>query len=122
TGRGRGPALQAQEVTPPAGTEVQVEVEGRRLKLSNLDKVIYPEVGFTKGQVIDYYTRIAPALLPHLKGRALTLKRYPNGVDASFFFEKQCPSHRPPCVDVLPVYSDRKRGTIDYCVVHQLAT
>ena len=64
-----------------AATRVEVEVEGRRLSLSNLDKVMYPEVGFTKGQVIDYYTRIAPVLLPHLQDRHLTLKRYPNGVD-----------------------------------------
>jgi len=107
-------------VTPPAGTEVQVEVEGRRLKLSNLDKVIYPEVGFTKGQVIDYYTRIAPALLPHLKGRALTLKRYPNGVDASFFYEKRCPSHRPPWMTTAPIWSGRNQGNVDYCVVNEL--
>ena len=60
---------------------VHVEVEGRELRLSNLDKVLYPEAGFTKGQVIDYYTRAARHLLPHLRGRALTLKRYPNGVD-----------------------------------------
>ena len=58
---------------------LEIEVEGRRLKLSNLEKVLYPAVGFTKGQVIDYYTRIAPVLLPHLRGRPLTLKRYPNG-------------------------------------------
>ena len=60
---------------------VEVEVEGRRLSLSNLDKVMYPATGFTKGQVIDYYTRVAPVLLPHLRGRPLTLKRYPDGVE-----------------------------------------
>ncbi len=76
----------------------EVEVEGRRLKLSNLDKVLYPEPGFTKGQVIDYYTRIAPVVLPHLRGRALTLKRYPNGVDGKYFYEKQRPSHAPDWV------------------------
>jgi bifunctional non-homologous end joining protein LigD len=76
----------------------EVDVDGRRLKLSNLDKVLYPETGFTKGQVIDYYTRVAPAVLPHLEGRALTLKRYPNGVDGKYFYEKQKPSHAPDWV------------------------
>ena len=66
-------------------------VGGRELKLSNLDKVLYPEAGFTKRDVIDYYARIAPVLLPHLEGRPLTLKRYPNGVDAPFFYEKNAP-------------------------------
>ena len=75
----------------PSSTSVEVEVGGRQLKLSNFDKVLYPEAGFTKGQVIDYYTRIAPALLPHLHQRALTLKRYPNGVDGQLFYEKNCP-------------------------------
>jgi bifunctional non-homologous end joining protein LigD len=76
----------------------EVDVDGRRLKLSNLDKVLYPEPGFTKGQTIDYYTRVAPAVLPHLRGRALTLKRYPNGVDGKYFYEKQKPSHAPDWV------------------------
>ena len=65
-----------------------IEVQGKQLKLSNLDKVLYPAVGFTKQQIIDYYVRIAPAMLPHLAGRALTRKRYPNGVDEEFFYEK----------------------------------
>ncbi len=77
---------------------VEVEIEGRRLRLTNLDKVFYPEVGFTKGEVIDYYTRAAPWLLAHLRGRALTLKRYPDGVDGSHFYEKQKPSHAPDWV------------------------
>jgi bifunctional non-homologous end joining protein LigD len=76
----------------------EVDVEGRLLRLSNLDKVLYPAAGFAKGEVIDYYTRVAPALLPHLHGRALTLKRYPNGVDGSHFYEKQKPSHAPDWV------------------------
>jgi len=99
-----------------------VEVEGRTLKLSNLDKVLYPDVGFTKGQVIDYYTRIAPVLLPHLAGRPLTLKRYPNGVDAAYFYEKQCPSHRPPWVQTAPVWSGHNQRTIDFCLVNDLPT
>ena len=84
---------------------VEVVVEGRQLKLSNLDKVLYPATGFTKGQVIDYYTRISPWLLPHLKERLLTLKRYPNGVDQDYFFEKQSPKHRPDWVKTQAVWS-----------------
>lgn len=99
-----------------------VEVEGRQLKLSNLDKVLYPAVGFTKGQVIDYYSRVAPALLPHLSGRPLTLKRYPNGVDEKFFYEKRCPSHRPDWMKTLSVWSDRNKGEVPYCLVDELAS
>jgi bifunctional non-homologous end joining protein LigD len=104
---------------PPAA-RVEVAVEGRTLSLSNLDKVLYPAVGFTKGQVIDYYTRVAPALLPHLRDRPLTLKRYPNGVDGGHFFEKQCPSHRPDWVRSEPVQMNRK--TIDFCICDDLPT
>jgi len=101
-------------------SRVEVEVEGRRLSLSNLDKVMYPEVGFTKGQVIDYYTRIAPVLLPHLRDRPLTLKRYPNGVEGQHFYEKQCPSHRPDWVRSEPVVLRSK--TIHFCVCDDLPT
>jgi len=107
-------------VSPPS-TSVEVEVEGRQLKLSNFDKVLYPEAGFTKGQVIDYYTRIAPALLPHLHQRALTLKRYPNGVDGQFFYEKNCPKHRPPWVETLSVWSARNKADVNYCLIDELA-
>jgi bifunctional non-homologous end joining protein LigD len=99
---------------------VEVKVGGKTLKLSNLDKVLYPEVGFTKGQVIDYYTRIAPVLLPHLKDHPLTLKRYPNGVDDKFFYEKQSPSHRPDWVKTVPIPA---RGrTIDFTLANNLPT
>lgn len=108
-------------MTAAAGN-VPVTVEGRELKLSNLDKVLYPEAGFTKGAVIDYYTRIAPVALPHLRRRPLTLKRYPNGVDAPFFYEKQCPSHRPPWVATTPVWSGHNHRTIDFCLVDDLPT
>jgi bifunctional non-homologous end joining protein LigD len=81
---------------------VEVEVGGRKLSLSNLDKVMYPKTGFTKGQLIDYYTRIAPAVLPHLKDRFLTMKRYPNGVEDKFFYEKNRPSHAPDWVKGAP--------------------
>jgi bifunctional non-homologous end joining protein LigD len=101
---------------------IDVDVEGRQLKLSNVDKVLYPAVGFTKGQVIDYYTRVAPALLPHLRHRALTLKRYPNGVDKQFFYEKNCPSHRPPWVDTVAVWSGRNKADVNYCLANDLPT
>ena len=103
-------------------TEVRVKVGNRVLTLSNLDKVMYPEVGFTKAQVIDYYTRVAPAILPHLRGRALTLKRYPDGVDGPFFYEKNCPDHRPDWVKTEPVWSDSNDRFIEYCVVDGLPT
>jgi bifunctional non-homologous end joining protein LigD len=103
---------------PPARLEVQVD--GRTLSLSNLDKVMYPEVGFTKGQVIDYYTRIAPAVLPHLRDRPLTLKRYPNGVAGGHFYEKQCPSHRPDWVRSERIAMDSK--DINFCVCDDLPT
>ena len=95
---------------PPA-RRVEVEVEGRTLSLSNLDKVMYPEAGFTKGQVIDYYTRVAPVLLPHLHDRPLTLKRYPDGVEGPYFYEKQCPSHRPDWVQTAPSPPGARRST-----------
>jgi bifunctional non-homologous end joining protein LigD len=101
---------------------MDVEIDGVRLSLSNLDKVLYPEAGFTKGQVIEYYTRIAPFVLPHLRGRPLTLKRYPNGVDAAYFYEKQCPSHRPDWVQTAAIYSRSNRRTIDFCLAEDLPT
>jgi bifunctional non-homologous end joining protein LigD len=99
-----------------APARLEVQVEGRTLSLSNLTKVLYPAVGFTKGEVIDYYTRIAPALLPHLRDRPLTLKRYPNGVEAAHFYEKNCPSHAPDWV------RKERVAQIDYCVCDDLAT
>ncbi len=99
---------------------VEVEVEGRRLRLSNLDKVLYPEVGFTKGQVIDYYTRAAPWLLGHLRGRALTLKRYPNGVEGGHFYEKQKPSHAPEWVRSEAIQAGDR--TIDFVLCDDLPT
>jgi bifunctional non-homologous end joining protein LigD len=104
---------------------VTVEVGGHHLTLTNLSKVLYPETGFTKGEVIDYYTRIAPALLPHLADRPLTVKRYPNGVHAPFFFEKNAPRGTPSWVRTvtLPVPgSTMNRDTIDFVVVEDLPT
>jgi bifunctional non-homologous end joining protein LigD len=102
-----------------------VKVEGRELELSNLDKVLYPAAGYTKGEVIDYYTRISATLLPHLADRALTRIRYPNGVDANGFFEKNAPAGTPSWVHLerLPVPgSSTGRGELDYVVVDNLAT
>ncbi len=107
----------------PSSPKVRVEVEGRELILSNLDKVLYPEVGFTKGQVLDYYTRIAPVLLPHLRDRPLTLKRYPDGVDGKFFFEKNAPRHAPdwvPTVTIATPGSTKNRDSINFAVVGDL--
>ena len=92
-----------------------MEVEGHALKVSNLDKVLYPAAGFTKAEVLDYYARIAPVLLPHLGDRYVTLKRYPDGVDSQLFFEKNCPSFKPDWMDVHPMDDNR------FCAVDSLA-
>ncbi len=97
-------------------------VEGRKLPVSNLNKVLYPKTGFTKGQVIDYYIRIAPVLLPHLKDRPLTMKRYPNGVEGMFFYEKNCPTHRPAWVKTAKVWSEGNQREMHYCLAQDLAT
>jgi bifunctional non-homologous end joining protein LigD len=105
--------------------EVLVEVDGRKLPLSNLDKVLYPATGFTKGEVIDYYTRIAPVLLPHLADRAVTRIRWPNGTADNPFFEKNLPSGAPGWLRSVTVPSSGSRGggdTITYPVIDDLAT
>jgi bifunctional non-homologous end joining protein LigD len=112
-------------MVPVGSQRVTVEVGGRQLTLSNLDKVLYPQDGFTKAEVIDYYTRIAPVLLPHLADRPLTVKRYPNGVDAAFFFEKNAARGTPSWIRTvsLPVPGSTKdRERIDYVVVEEIAT
>jgi bifunctional non-homologous end joining protein LigD len=97
----------------------ELDVEGTKVPVSNLDKVFYPETGFTKGNVIDYYVRVSPWLLPHLKDRPITLKRYPEGVKGFFFYEKQCPSHRPRWIKTADV--PRSDGTqIHYCMMNGL--
>ncbi len=100
----------------------EVTVGRRRLKLTNLDKVLYPAVGFTKGQVIDYFARIAPALVPHLRNRPLTLKRYPEGVQSEHFYEKNCPSFRPSWLATAKVWSEGNQRTMRYCMVNELAS
>jgi bifunctional non-homologous end joining protein LigD len=104
----------------PASTIV--DVAGRKLSLTNLEKVLYPAAGFTKGQAIDYYVCIAPVLVPHLAGRALTMKRYPGGVDQEYFFEKNAPMHRPDWVKTAPIWSGSNRRTIHYILANDLAT
>jgi bifunctional non-homologous end joining protein LigD len=99
-----------------------VDVEGRHLSLTNLDKVLYPATGFTKGQVIDYYARISQVLLPHLMGRPVTMKRYPDGVDGEYFYEKNAPKHRPDWVQTAPIWSRHNRRHINYLKVEDLPT
>ncbi len=99
-----------------------VDVENRKLKLTNLDKVLYPAAGFTKGQVIDFAVRVAPVLLPHLTGRALTMKRYPEGVDHEYFFEKNAPKFRPDWVKTTPVWSESNHRTVNYILANDLPT
>ena len=103
-------------------SETVVDIQGKKLKLSNLEKVLYPAVGFTKGQVIDYYVRISPVLLAHTQGRPLTMKRYPNGVDGMFFYEKNCPEHRPEWVQVAPVWSSGNNKWMKYCLAQDVPT
>lgn len=102
--------------------ETHIDVQGRRLTLSHLEKIMFPQVGFTKGQVIDFYVRIAPVLLPHLRDRPLTLKRYPNGVSGLHFYEKNCPSHRPDWVSTAHIWSAGNNKWMDYCMVQDLPT
>lgn len=97
-----------------------MEVGGQRLAVSNLDKVLYPQTGFTKAQVIDYYMRISAALLPHLRDRPITLKRYPEGVEGEYFYEKRCPAYRPKWVRVAPVRSPGQDKTVSYCLLNDV--
>jgi bifunctional non-homologous end joining protein LigD len=99
----------------PKGTDV--EIDGRRLRLSNLDKVLYPETGFTKGQVVDYYARIGAVMVPHLEDRPVTLVRWPDGVASQSFFEKRCPSHAPKWMRSASVSDD-----LVQCVLDDLAS
>jgi bifunctional non-homologous end joining protein LigD len=94
----------------------------REVKLSNLDKKLYPEAGFTKRDVIDYYTAIAPVMLPHIKGRAISLKRYPDGVNGKFFYQKNCPVHRPDWLETASVAREDESGEpVEYCMINDRA-
>jgi bifunctional non-homologous end joining protein LigD len=108
----------------PEAQKVPVEIEGRKLVLSNLDKVLYPAAGFTKAQVIDYYQRIAPVMLPHIAGRPVTIKRYPDGVDGKFFFQKNAPAHPDwvPTVRLPSPGSTKSRETVTYILGADLPT
>jgi bifunctional non-homologous end joining protein LigD len=99
---------------------VEVAVGGRTLKITNLEKVLYPAVGFTKRDFIEYLVHVVPAILPHLEGRPLTRKRYPDGVEGKSFFEKQCPSHRPDWVAIAPIPLSKK--IVEFCVCNDLPT
>src|SRR5208282_3984890 len=99
-----------------------VEVENRKLKLTNLDKILYPATGFTKGQLVDFYARVAPVLVPYLAGRALTMKRYPEGIDHEYFFEKNAPKFRPDWVKTAPVWSESNHRTINFLLANDLPT
>jgi bifunctional non-homologous end joining protein LigD len=103
-------------------TDSSVEIQGTHLKLTNLEKVLYPATGFTKRQVIDYYARIAPAIIPHLAGRALTRKRYPDGIDGEPFFEKNAPKYRPDWVKTAPIWSEANHRTVHYVLANDLPT
>jgi bifunctional non-homologous end joining protein LigD len=108
------------DAATPLRDGVQARVGERTLKLTNLDKVLYPAVAFTKRDVIEYFVHVAPALLAHLEGRPLTRVRFPNGVDGKSFFEKQCPSHRPEWVKVAPIPLSDK--VVEFCVCEDLPT
>jgi bifunctional non-homologous end joining protein LigD len=101
--------------------QTEVQVDGRRLRLTSLRKVLYPEAGFTKAEALHYYARIAPALLPHLQGRAMTLKRYPDGVAGPHFYDKHCRG-APPWVDTAPMWSERKGEDIHFCRLEDTAS
>ncbi|HET9181252.1 MAG TPA: non-homologous end-joining DNA ligase [Candidatus Angelobacter sp.] len=102
--------------------ESVIDIEGRQIRLSKLDKVLYPRAGFTKGQLIDYYVRVAPVVLPHLSGRPLTLKRYPEGVEGLHFYEKNCPRFRPDWMQTAKIWSPGNNRFMYYCVAEDLPT
>src|SRR5213595_301462 len=102
--------------------KAELIVDDRKLQVSNLDKVLYPKASFTKAEVIDYYIHIGPVLLPHLKDRPLTMKRYPDGVEGQFFYEKNCPVHRPKWVQTAKVWSEGNQRIMHYCLANDLPT
>ena len=111
-----------ERAEPVARDRYEVEVDGKTLRLSNLDRVLYPETGFTKGDLIDFYSAISPVLIPHLAGRPLTLHRFPEGVEEPGFWEKRCSPHRPDWVRTASIWSSSNEDEIDYCVAGDEAT
>ncbi len=104
----------------PAAEPIRTEIAGRSLKVTNLPKVLYPLVGFTKAEVIEYYVKIAPVMLPHIEGRGITFKRWPDGVTTEPFFNKRAPSHRPDWIGTCTGPGDKGKG-IDYPVLNETA-
>lgn len=116
------PAAPRRSPARSPGDTLPVRVGRRVLEISKPGKVLYPRTGFTKADVVDYYLAIAPALLPHLRNRALTMKRYPDGVDAAFFYEKNCPPYRPGWMPVARIPSTRGSGATCHCVINEAAS
>src|SRR5215216_3975330 len=106
----------------PGVASGQLDVAGRRLNIRNLDRVVFPQAGTTKGELLDYYIRISDAMLPHLRDRLLHMHRYPEGVEGPRFWQKGCPEHRPEWLPTVPVWSNDKRANIEFCVVNELAS
>ncbi len=117
----KGPAPKAVSDLRKDMDDGQIRIGSRTLAVSNPDKVLYAKSGFTKSEVIEYYVKIADAMLPHIKGRTVTLKRYPNGSTGMFFYEKNCPSHRPPWVKVANVPSRKRENGVNYCLIDSAA-
>ena len=120
----RASARSASPLQPTGNLEggLEVGVGCRRLRLTNLDKSMYPIAGMAKRQVIEYYARVAETMLPHVKGRPLTLKRFPDGIGGAYFFEKQCPRYRPDWVSTVPIWTEQYGTHYEYCVVTEPAT
>lgn len=109
-------------MSPDARASQTVEIDGRSVKLTNLDKVLYPDDGFTKGEILDYYARIAPVMLPHLAGRPVTFIRYPDGVDTSGFFAKHAPAHRPSWIRTADIAATSSGKQVEYVLIDDLAS
>ncbi|HKH22910.1 MAG TPA: non-homologous end-joining DNA ligase, partial [Solirubrobacterales bacterium] len=121
TGEDRGVSDELPTRLNDAG-KLELDVDGRPVAVTNLDKLMYPATGFTKADVIAYYARIAPVLLPYVRDRPLTLKRFPDGVGGAYFYEKRCPSHRPEWVETIPIWTERAEEEFDYCTITEPAT
>lgn len=109
-------------MSPDARASQTVEIDGRSVKLTNLDKVLYPDDGFTKGEILDYYARIAPVMLPHLAGRPVTFIRYPDGVDTPGFFAKHAPAHRPSWIRTADIAATSSGKQVEYVLIDDLSS
>ena len=106
------------DVEIPRAGDAEIEVDGKHVRLTSLDKVLYPAAGFSKHDVVEYCRRIAPLMVPHLADRPISRKRYPNGVDAEFFWEKDCPNHRPDWIRTVAIWTPSSKREVDYCLVN----